>query len=153
MQRTHEENLLSLLMQCIYYFSEDIIFSLKAPDLVRKWIINVINKENYLLKHLNFIFCSNAYLQKKNQQYLQHNTLTDVLTFNQSEADEAIQGDIYISIERVKENAMLYATTFDNELFRVMIHGVLHLIGYNDQSKEAKKIMRQQENQYLTLFD
>ena len=102
------------------------------------------------MKDLSFIFCDDMELLNKNSKYLNHDTLTDILTFDYSENNN-ISGDIYISIDRVKENAKTYKVTFENELDRVMIHGVLHLLGYKDKSKKDQKAMREKEDFYLSL--
>ncbi len=133
----------------IDYFTEEISFSLVQPELTAAWIQEVIQQEGYQLIHLNFIFCSDPFLHAKNLQYLQHDTLTDVITFDYAETAQAIEGDIYISIERIKENATIYQHDFWQELYTVMIHGVLHLLGYQDQTPEEKAIMRQKENFYV----
>ena len=139
-------------MEEIYYFSEDIDFSLKNSEEVSAWIGEVIKKEGFTLAHLNFIFCSDRYLHHKNVTYLGHDTLTDVITFDQSEATATVEGDIYISIERVNENSLLYQTSLYNELHRIMIHGVLHLLGYSDKDWEAQKKMRLKEATYLATL-
>ena len=104
--------------------------------------------EKKVAKEINFIFCNDDYLQKINKKYLQHADLTDVITFDHSQGEKII-GDIYISKERVIENASKFKATFKSEIARVMIHGVLHLIGYNDKSKIEKKQMREMENKFL----
>lgn len=110
--------------------------------------------EGRTLELLNIIFCSDNYLLKINTEYLNHNTLTDIVTFDQSNSTaDGLEGDIYISIERVKENAQMLQQSFDDELCRVMIHGVLHLIGYTDKSARAKIAMRKKEDAYLSLLN
>tara|TARA_B100000900_G_C20367267_1_gene628856 strand:- start:336 stop:752 length:417 start_codon:yes stop_codon:yes gene_type:complete len=106
--------------------------------------------EKKFAKEINFIFCNDNYLQKINEKYLQHTELTDVITFDHSQKEKLI-GDIYISTERVKENASKFNTTFKSEIARVMIHGILHLIGYDDKSKIEKKRMREMENKFLKM--
>jgi probable rRNA maturation factor len=134
----------------IHYFTEDIIFRLIQPQITSAWIQEVIYQEGYKLGYLNFIFCSDAFLHTKNLQYLHHDTLTDILTFDYAESPQVIEGDIYISIERVQDNATTYQHKFDQELYTVMIHGVLHLLGYPDQSPTEAAIMRQKEAFYVT---
>ena len=107
-----------------------------------------VKKEDRLALKIDFMFCSDIYLQKLNKKYLNHSTLTDVITLDYS-FKKHLLGDIFISIDRVKENANTYETTFKKELSRVMIHGILHLIGYNDKSIHEKEIMRKMENKYL----
>ena len=102
--------------------------------------------------YINFIFCTDEYLGELNKIWLHHSTLTDIITFPFSEQEDTISGDIYISIERVQENARTFGDPAEKELKRVMIHGVLHLIGYKDKSPGEKKKMRQKENYYLSRF-
>ena len=111
-------------------------------------LVDFILEEKKVAKEINFIFCKDKYLQKINKKYLQHTDLTDVITFDHSQGKKLIS-DIYISIERVKENASRFNITFKSEITRVMIHGILHLIGYNDKSKVEKKLMREMENKFL----
>jgi rRNA maturation RNase YbeY len=135
----------------IQYFEEDIQFSLKEPDREGSWITNCIQSEGKEAGELNYIFCSDEYLHKINMEYLNHDTLTDIITFDNSESEQRIEGDIFISIDRVKENAFDLQTSFDEELARVMIHGVLHLIGYQDKTPQESKEMRAKEDHYLSL--
>lgn len=137
----------------IYFFSEDIKFSPPAIRKIRAWLRLVIAAENKFLNELTYIFCSDSYLLSLNIEYLRHDTLTDTITFNTSENEAGISGDIYISIERVAENAAKYKVSFAEELQRVMVHGLLHLLGYNDKSARQKKIMREKEFAYLSLRD
>ena len=132
----------------IIFHSEDIDFSLPQPSLIIDWIFNCIESENKQLRHLNFIFCSDEYLHKINVEYLNHDNYTDVITFPYSEG-KIIEGDIFISIERIRENANKFNVDFNNELHRVMIHGVLHLLGYFDKTPNDKALMTQKENEYL----
>ena len=111
----------------------------------------MISRENCTLKHLNYIFCSDEYLLDLNKQYLNHKTLTDVITFDSSEEPTVIEGDIFISIERVQSNAKELSQTEDEELHRVIIHGVLHLLGYTDKTKSGQILMRKKEDAYLSL--
>ena len=135
----------------INYFFEEIEFDFKNQELLIEWIKDVISKEKQDLGVLNFIFCSDNYLHKMNVTFLKHDTLTDVITFPYS--DEQIQGDIFISIERVRENAITFAHSFDQELHRVMIHGVLHLLGFKDKTPGDKTLMTQKENEYLSSLN
>lgn len=132
----------------IHFFSEDISFNLKQKIRLRNWISNTIKEEKKRLGELSFIFCSDAYLLTINQDYLNHNTYTDIITFDNSE-DDAIKGDIFISLERVRENALSFKVSEQDELHRVMIHGTLHLLGYADKGKDAKALMTIKENYYL----
>ncbi len=139
-------------MPVINYFFEDIDFSLKSQRKISKWISKVVAMEDKEILGLNYIFCSDQYLLELNQQYLQHQTFTDIITFDHSEDNNMLEGDIFISIDRVIENAKNFDVTFEHELKRVIIHGVLHLIGYKDKSKTDQKIIREKENNYLNLW-
>lgn len=134
----------------IYFFSEEIPFTLKHKTVIRNWLQDTIAAEGYVLEELNFIFCADDYLLGINQQYLNHDTYTDVITFNNSEAEKTIVGDIFISIDRIRENAKTFKHAFMDELCRVMVHGTLHLLGYPDKGKVAKKIMTEKEDFYLS---
>ena len=114
------------------------------------WLKKVIATENKQLGKIIFVFCNDYYLLKKNIQFLKHDTLTDVITFEYS-MDGQISGDILISVDRVKENSKKFDVTFLNELDRVMVHGLLHLLGYNDKSKQDAKLMRSKEDFYLSI--
>jgi rRNA maturation RNase YbeY len=136
----------------IHYFTEDINFTLKHKTTIRNWLKETITAEGYKLEELNFIFCSDEYLLGINQQYLDHDTYTDVITFDNSEALKTIVGDIFISIDRIRENAAEFSKDFKNELCRVMVHGTLHLLGYKDKSKADKAGMTAKEDHYLSLL-
>ena len=123
-------------------------FILKNKKVIKEWIARVIDKEKKELGDINYVFCDDKYLLDKNITYLDHDTFTDIITFNYSEKD-IIHSDIMISIPRVKENSITFENSFHEELYRVMIHGILHLIGYSDSSKEDKKKMTEKENYYL----
>ncbi len=133
----------------VQFHAEAIDFDLPQSEQISNWIKATIAAEQSKLTSLNFIFCKDAYLHKINMEYLDHDTLTDVITFPYAAKGEPIEGDIYISIDRIKENATKFDVTFLTELKRVMIHGVLHLCGYGDKSEEEQKIMRKKENFYL----
>ncbi len=137
----------------IYFFNEESSFKLKSINQTRNWIKNAIELENYTLKSINFIFCSDNYLLKINQQYLNHDTYTDIITFDNSEIHNHIESDIFISIERVKENSKAYKTKLNIELHRIMIHGILHLLGYKDKSTKDKELMTAKENEYLAKLN
>ena len=121
----------------IYYHSE-CNFQLKDKQSITKWLKDAISTENKELGEINYIFCDDQYLLKKNQKYLQHDTFTDIITFDYTE-ENRLSADIFISIERVKENAINFALPFETELRRVIIHGILHLMGYKDKSDEEPK--------------
>lgn len=133
----------------INFFVEEIDFKLKNKKNLRSWIEQTVLAEKFTLKEVNFIFCPDAYLLKINQDYLQHDTYTDIITFDNSKTEKEIVGDIFISVERVSENALTYQTTALQELHRVMIHGTLHLLGYKDKAAKEKKLMTTKENFYL----
>lgn len=133
----------------IHFFSEDLVFTLKQKTNVRNWVKATIIEEGYKLAELNFIFCSDAYLLTINQQYLNHDTYTDIITFDNSEVEKEITGDIFISIDRVRDNAAKFKVPFEDELHRVIIHGTLHLLGYPDKTKAARAVMTQKEDEYL----
>lgn len=126
----------------IYYFSEEISFRLRQKRKISAWLQMVIQQEGYTLIQLNFIFCPDSYLHAKNITYLGHDTLTDVITFNYATDAKTVFGDVYISIERVRENAKMYKRQMAAELYMVMVHGLLHLLSYNDQKPEEKLIIR-----------
>lgn len=138
-------------MAVVEYFSQDIPFKIKAPRKTAEWLRSVVAREKKQFTHLNYIFCSDQFLLSLNQQYLNHKTLTDIITFDHSEDEDKIEGDIFISIERVRDNANSLELPFEDELHRVMVHGVLHLIGYGDKTPEEKSRMRKKEDAYLSL--
>ncbi len=133
------------------FFSEDIDFEISTPESIASWIKQIITQEAKQLQQLSFIFCNDEYLHKINVEYLDHDTYTDIITFPYAEPP-LIKGDLFISIERVKENATKLNVPFEQELFRVIIHGVLHLCGYGDKSEEQKIEMRKKENAALELL-
>jgi rRNA maturation RNase YbeY len=134
----------------IRFFYEEVDFKLKHPNKVSQWITESVKKEKRQISEINYIFCSDKYLLSLNQDYLRHNTLTDIITFDNSEGS-MIAGEIYISIERVNENATKYDSGLTDELHRVMIHGILHLCGYKDKRPPEKTLMRKKEDAYLSL--
>ncbi len=138
-------------MPSINFFEEDIRFKLKDKTKVKTWVKATIEAEGYKLQELNYIFCSDEYLLNINRQYLDHDTYTDIITFDNSEKDKVITGDIFISIDRIRENAKKFSSGEANELHRVIIHGALHLLGYKDKTAESKKIMTSKEDQYLGI--
>ncbi|RIJ37633.1 rRNA maturation RNase YbeY [Pontibacter oryzae] len=135
----------------IEFFSEDIEFELNNPDKVSEWISTVIEKHEQDLSNLTYIFCSDDYLHEINLEYLDHDTLTDIITFNNADEDGIVEGDIFISIDRVRDNATDHGTSFEDELHRVLIHGVLHLLGFKDKSEEEEALMRKEEDSSLSL--
>ena len=127
-------------------------FELKDEKLLENWIEEVASNNGFEVGEINYIFCDDEYLLKLNVEFLQHDTLTDVVSFDNS-LGKLINGDIFISIERVTENAKEYNVSFDDELQRVMIHGVLHYMGFKDKSEEEVKLMRSAENAALKLLN
>ena len=136
-------------MPVIRFFEEDITYKLKHKTALKNWIKEAIISEGYFLKELNYIFCSDQYLLQVNRQYLDHDTYTDIITFDNSEVEKLIVGDIFISIDRIRENAAKFNVTETDELHRVIIHGALHLLGYKDKTPVTKQKMTQKEDFYL----
>ncbi len=136
-------------MKYFYFFEDTEEFSFHQE--IFKKLDYLITSENKKKGDISFIFCSDEYLLKMNNEYLSHDYYTDVITFDYTEED-IISGDIFISTDRVKENASKYKIDFENELQRVMIHGVLHLTGYKDKTEAEKKQMTEKENQYLKSY-
>ena len=134
----------------VRYFNEDIKFSLKARILNNKWLRMVAESEVKRLGDINIIFCSDNYILDVNMKYLQHDYFTDIITFDYCEGN-VLNGDLFISIDSVRENARFYGTEFEDELNRVIVHGVLHLIGYDDHTEADQKTMRSKEDYYLEL--
>jgi rRNA maturation RNase YbeY len=139
----------------IKYFREDTRFLFKGRRDNNEWINDVITsesgKEKFRAGDINIIFCSDEYLLDLNKKFLSHDFYTDIITFDNC-ADKIISGDLFISIDRVRENSITYSSSFDEELHRVIVHGVLHLLGYKDKTKAQSKIMREKESFYLNLF-
>lgn len=133
----------------INFYTEDVLFTLKGKTKIKNWLTASAKKEAHTIESLSYIFCSNAYLLKINQDYLKHDTYTDIITFQHSGDKEAIEGDIFISIDMVKENAGKFGVPFRDELNRVIIHGLLHLCGYKDKNSLQKAEMRKKEDYYL----
>lgn len=135
----------------IAFIAEEIDFHLENPAVLEQWIQTIIQREKGQLSFLNFIFCSDEYLLRLNQEYLQHDTLTDIITFPYQDLPY-IEGDIFISIDRVRENAAEFGVSFTQELHRVMIHGVLHLCGHKDKTEADQARMRAKEDEALALL-
>ena len=130
-------------------FNYETVFSLDNEEQLAAWIEGVISEEGYQLEEVNYIFCDDAYLHKLNVEFLDHDTLTDIISFDYS-AGKKIQGDIFISVERVADNASDFNVSVNEELQRVMVHGVLHYCGYKDKTDSDAKLMREKENHYLS---
>lgn len=142
----------------INFINEKIKFELKGKSRIKKWVTGVIVKEKHEPGTICYVFCSDKYMVGINKKYLKHNYYTDIITFDYTESKtgkgnkKVISGDIFISIGRVKENARDLGTQFDDELRRVIIHGVLHLMGYSDKTKTGQKEMRHKEDIYIKHF-
>lgn len=139
-------------MSSVRYFSEGISFKVPNPRKTSSWIKSVIQVNKAKFKEVSFIFCSDSYLLQMNQSFLNHNTLTDIITFDYSKSRNALEGEIYISVERVLENAEKFEVSFEQEIKRVMIHGILHLLGFKDKKVKEKAQMRKKEEACLSLF-
>jgi probable rRNA maturation factor len=135
----------------VHFCTEDITFSLKEKLKHKAWLNEVAKQEGKRILELTYVFCSDDYLLQINQEYLNHDTLTDIVTFDNSEDPKRIEGDIFISIDRVKENGDALGTK-ETELKRVMVHGLLHLLGYKDKKKEDKAIMTEKEDFYINQY-
>jgi rRNA maturation RNase YbeY len=135
----------------IHFCTEDITFSLKEKLKHKAWLNEVAKQEGKRILELTYVFCSDDYLLQINQEYLNHVTLTDIVTFDNSEDPNKIEGDIFISIDRVKENGDALGTK-ETELERVMVHGLLHLLGYKDKKKEDKVLMTEKEDFYIKQY-
>ena len=132
----------------ISFTSIDVSYRIKNKLKVRNWIKSIIVSEGKLVGDITYVFCTDEYLGSMNQKYLNHNTLTDIITFDYSEK-EKLAGDVFISIERITENSSIYNTALHEELGRVMAHGVLHLSGYDDGTEQEQKMMRSREDYYI----
>jgi len=136
----------------ISFQRENVLYTVVNEIFIKKWIVQIIKKEGFMLSEITIILCDDPYLLKLNQGYLEHNTHTDIITFDNSEEEKEIEGDIYISIDRVKDNATEFGIETAKELNRVIIHGVLHLLGYNDKTEVGKNSMTNKEDGYLKFY-
>lgn len=127
-------------------------FSFFSRTTLKKFILTLLKTEKIHVEHINYIFCSDEYLLLINQKFLEHDTYTDIITFQYTNQNEPVVSDIYISIDRVKENAKRYNSSFSIELYRVLFHGALHLAGYKDKSPSDIQTMRNKEDHYLNLY-
>lgn len=139
-----------IIRDMVSYFKEDTNFDFKEKRRTNRWLKLVAESEIRRLGDVSVIFCSDNYILDVNLKYLQHDYFTDIITFDYCEGD-TISGDLFISVDSVRENAAFYGVEFADELNRVIVHGILHLIGYDDHSKEDIKEMRAKENYYLSL--
>jgi probable rRNA maturation factor len=139
-------------MSKIFFNSGDRPIPIKNRKKFKEHFSRLFAIEGYELQKISYIFCSDEYLLKLNKQFLNHNFYTDVLTFLNSTVNEPIESEIYISLERIKENAKFFEVSYKKELLRVMIHGALHLCGYNDKNKKTKGLMKKREDFYINLY-
>ena len=135
----------------IEFHSEDVDFSLSNPEQVSDWIASIIEQHDDELANLTYDLCSDDYLHQINVEYLDHDTLTDIITFDNADEEGVVESDIFVSIDRVKDNAQTLGIPFEDELHRVLIHGVLHLLGFKDKTEEQEALMRKQEDSCLSL--
>jgi probable rRNA maturation factor len=136
-------------MPAIRFFEEDVSYKIKNKLALRQWVAETVKAEGYKLNELSYILCSDEYLLQINRQYLNHDTYTDIITFDNSTGNKGVFGDIFISIDRIRENALKLNIAEADELHRVIIHGVLHLLGYKDKNPADKKKMTLKEDFYL----
>lgn len=136
----------------IQYFYEEVDFKISNEKHLTEWISSVVHSYNFNIQEVNFIFCSDEYLLEINKQHLNHDYFTDIITFDNSEQSGLIESDVFISVDRIKENAQNLSVEFTQELHRVMIHGILHLVGFGDKSAEEKRVMREKEDACLSLL-
>ncbi|MDY0076368.1 MAG: rRNA maturation RNase YbeY [Bacteroidales bacterium] len=135
----------------IHFEATDVILPVSIDKNTKKWVLNVIQAHQKKAGEVFFLFCSDEALLRINQQFLQHDFYTDIITFDNSESEEVISGELYISLDRVIDNAATLNTDFETELHRVIIHGVLHLIGFNDKTADEQSTMRAAEQKCLSL--
>lgn len=135
----------------VCFFCEKISFTPRNKKKLKNWIADTAKKEGFAIGNINYIFCNDEYLYQINKKFLNHDTYTDIVTFdnNDSESEKLLIADIFISYERLKENAKLFGVSLTNELHRVMIHGILHLCGYKDKKKADSDLMRKKEDNYV----
>jgi rRNA maturation RNase YbeY len=136
----------------IHFFSEDVPFELPEKLRRKRWLKNLAKTAGYQIKELNYVFCSDEYLFQMNVDYLNHDTYTDIITFDNSEKEHDLEGDIFISIDRVRENAKTHGQEDEAEITRVLAHGLLHLIGYKDKTKKEASLMRKKEEEAIELY-
>lgn len=136
----------------VHFFSEDVPFELPEKLRRKRWLKELVASSGFRIKELNYIFCSDEYLYQMNVDYLNHNTYTDIITFDNSEKAGELEGDIFISVDRVRENATTLKVEEATELTRVLAHGLLHLMGYKDKSKEEASLMRSKEEEAIELY-
>jgi probable rRNA maturation factor len=135
----------------IYFFLEEVRYTLRRKGNIKTWIIQTAENEDFKVGTLNYILTNDEILVQLNKEYLRHFTLTDIITFDLSESEGFLTGDIYISVDRARENAKKFRDSLSNEIKRLMVHGILHLIGYKDKSQSERELMRAKEEYYLSL--
>ena len=136
----------------IHFFSEEIRFTLKEKLNRKRWLTKIATNAGFKIKELNYVFCSDEYLYQMNRDYLKHDTYTDIITFDNSENKDDIEGDIFVSIDRVRENAKTHTQEVETEMNRVLAHGLLHLMGYKDKTQEEAALMRLKEEESIKLY-
>ena len=136
----------------IHFFSEEIPYTLKERLNRKRWLTKIATNAGFKIKELNYVFCSDEYLYQMNRDYLKHDTYTDIITFDNSEKKDDIEGDIFVSIDRVRENAKTLAQEVETEMNRVLAHGLLHLMGYKDKTQEEAALMRLKEEESIKLY-
>jgi len=136
----------------VHFFSEDIDFKLPQKLRRKRWLMQLAAEAGFRIKELNYVFCSDEYLYQMNVDYLNHDTYTDIITFDNSEKAKELEGDIFISVDRVRENAKSVEVEEELELTRVLAHGLLHLMGYKDKAKEEASLMRLKEEEAIELY-
>ena len=136
----------------IHFFSEEIRFTLKEKLNRKRWLTKIATNAGFNIKELNYVFCSDEYLYQMNRDYLKHDTYTDIITFDNSEKKDDIEGDIFVSIDRVRENAKTHTQEVETEMNRVLAHGLLHLMGYKDKTQEEAALMRLKEEESIKLY-
>lgn len=139
------------IISSVYFFFEDVKEIRISKRLIRKWIQQLLKVEGATFSVINIIFCSDKYLLKINKEYLKKNEYTDIICFEYSD-NEVLGTDMFISLERIRENSKKYAVDFNNELYRVIAHGILHICGYSDKTDSEQKIMRSKEDTYINMI-
>ena len=136
----------------IHFFSEEIPYTLKEKLNRKRWLTKIATNAGFKIKELNYVFCSDEYLYQMNRDYLKHDTYTDIITFDNSEKKDDIEGNIFVSIDRVRENAKTHTQEVETEMNRVLAHGLLHLMGYKDKTQEEAALMRLKEEESIKLY-
>lgn len=136
----------------IHFFSEEIEFTLREKQNRKRWLKKIATNAGFKIKELNYVFCSDEYLYQMNRDYLKHDSYTDIITFDNSEKKGDIEGDIFVSIDRVRENAKTHTQEVETEMNRVLAHGLLHLMGYKDKTQEEVALMRLKEEESIKLY-